>query len=261
MYGIAGSGQPVVFLHGWALGSRAYKRALKRLVNLGARVYAPALPGFGGTAELDEEHRSFAGYARFIASFLDEVGVGEPVILVGHSFGGAVAIQFASDSAERVKALVLIDAIGGPAWLTPGGFARSLGDRSVLGWGLRFPVDLWAVARLPAMLRAMLEDLVPNLIGNPRALWRAGAMVRSMDLSAELAEVKRRGLPVVAVWGEGDRVIPKASFDALCDAIGVEGRVVPGSHGWLIADPDAFGTMMTNVVSAAAGAATEDSSP
>ena len=51
-YGVAGSGLPVLFVHGWALGQHAYKRALKRLVHLGCRVYAPALPGFGGSAAL-----------------------------------------------------------------------------------------------------------------------------------------------------------------------------------------------------------------
>ena len=51
-YGVAGHGLPVLFLHGWGLGIRAYKRSLKRLVRLGCRVVAPAMPEFGGTAGL-----------------------------------------------------------------------------------------------------------------------------------------------------------------------------------------------------------------
>ena len=53
------------------------------------------------------------------------------------------------------------------------------------------------------------------------------------------------------LWGESDRIIPKASFDALCAAIGSEGEVVTGNHSWLLADPDAFGEVMTNVVGVA----------
>src|SRR5437763_14759577 len=106
LYGEAGDGLPVLFLHGWALGQHAYKRALKRLVQLGCRVYAPALPGFGGTPELPGEQLSFAGYARWVGAFLDAVGVTEPVFLVGHSFGGGVAIQAAHDLGTRVRYLV-----------------------------------------------------------------------------------------------------------------------------------------------------------
>ncbi|TMM16241.1 MAG: alpha/beta hydrolase [Actinobacteria bacterium] len=113
-YGVAGTGRPVVFLHGWALGQHAYKRALKRIVNLGYRVYAPALPGFGGTADLPPESVSFAGYAEWLHDWLAALSVDQPVSLVGHSFGGGVAIELAHDHPERVSSLVLVDAVGHP---------------------------------------------------------------------------------------------------------------------------------------------------
>ena len=92
---------------------------------------------------------------------------------------------------------------------------------------------------------------LPNLLRNPRAMWRVAQVARTADLTAELEELKRRRLPVVVLWGENDRIIPKSSFDALCRAIGSEGEVVAGNHSWLLADPDAFGEVMTNVVSVA----------
>src|SRR5207245_1941550 len=58
-------------------------------------------------------------------------------------------------------------------------------------------------------------------------------------------------LPVVVLWGDKDTIIPRASFDALCAAIGSEGAVVAGKHSWLLADPDAFGEVMTNAVAVA----------
>src|SRR3954454_1387104 len=102
MYGVAGDGIPVLFLHGWGLGQHTYKRVLKRLVHLGCPVFAPAMPGFGGTADLPEPHLSFAGYAPWVDEFLRSVNVTEPVFLVGHSFGGGVAIKLAHDHPERV---------------------------------------------------------------------------------------------------------------------------------------------------------------
>src|SRR3954447_24928629 len=47
MYGVAGDGIPLLFLHGWGLGQHTYKRTLKRLVQLGCRVFAPLSPGWG----------------------------------------------------------------------------------------------------------------------------------------------------------------------------------------------------------------------
>src|SRR5947209_269870 len=93
LYGVAGEGLPVLFLHGWGLGQHSYKRALRRLVQLGCKVYAPALPGFGGTGDLASRAFSFAGYAAWVNAFLTAVAVEEPVFLVGHSFGGGVAIK------------------------------------------------------------------------------------------------------------------------------------------------------------------------
>ena len=53
------------------------------------------------------------------------------------------------------------------------------------------------------------------------------------------------------MWGDKDKIIPRASFDALCTAIGSPGEVVTGTHSWLLADPDAFGEVMTNVMGVA----------
>src|SRR5271166_5115077 len=62
LYGEAGSGPPVLFLHGWGLDHKAYKRALSRLVRAGVHVYAPALPGFGGTPALRDGPTGLADY-------------------------------------------------------------------------------------------------------------------------------------------------------------------------------------------------------
>src|SRR5437016_13698195 len=88
VYGVAGRGLPVLFLHGWGLGQHTYKRTLKRLVHLGCQVFAPALPGFGGSADLPDRKLTFAAYAGWVDDFLDAVDVSEPAFVVGHSFGG-----------------------------------------------------------------------------------------------------------------------------------------------------------------------------
>ncbi|MEA3076893.1 MAG: hypothetical protein QOF60_1801 [Actinomycetota bacterium] len=240
LYGQAGEGLPLLFLHGWALGQHAYKRSLKRLVHMGCRVYAPALPGFGGTADLPGDAFSLDGYAAWVGAFLDAVGVDEPVFLVGHSFGGAVAIQVAHAKPKRVRTLVLVNSVGG-----------AMAERPIWDWGIHFPADILPLPRITRVLPVILEDALPNLIRNPRAIWRVGQLARSADLTEELEDLRRRRVPVVVLWGEQDRIIPRASFDALCAAIGSSGEVVSGNHSWLLADPDSFGEVMTNIVEVA----------
>jgi len=112
-YGEAGTGAPAVFLHGWGLDHKVYKRALSRLVRAGLHVYAPALPGFGGTAALPAASSSLKGYGDWVAAFVDAVGVADPVLVMGHSFGGGVAIELSHDHPRLVRALVLINSVGG----------------------------------------------------------------------------------------------------------------------------------------------------
>lgn len=262
LYGVAGEGIPVVFIHGWGLGQHAYKRALKRLVHLGCKVWAPALPGFGGTDELPSRLFSLKGYAEWLDGFMTAVKIDEPVFLVGHSFGGGVAIQTAHDFAERVRSLVLVNSIGGSAWRTNGSVVRSMAERPLWDWGIHFPSDILPFPQVTKVLPVILEDALPNLIRNPLSLWKVGQLARRADLTRELEELKARGLPITVLWGEGDHIIPKPSFDALCAAIGAEGEVVAGNHSWLLADPDSFAEVMTNVVSVAQVArALEDDEP
>lgn len=253
-YGVAGEGMPVLFLHGWGLGQHAYKRALKRLVNLGCRVYAPAMPSFGGTADLPAESLSLEGYAAWVASFLDAVGLTEPAFVIGHSFGGGVSVQLAHDFGDRVSYLVLINSVGGSSWLATGSRVRSMAERPLWDWLVRLPADLMLGRGLSGMASAVLEDALPNVLHNPIGLWRAGQIARRADLTSELSDLKAAGMPVVALWGDRDSVIPRASFDALCAAIGSTGEVVHGRHSWLLADPDSFGEVMANSLAVARAA-------
>jgi pimeloyl-ACP methyl ester carboxylesterase len=225
-YGTAGEGLAVVFLHGWALGQRSYRRALKRLVQLGCRVYAPALPGFGGTPNLPDA-LTFDGYAN-----------------------GGVAIKLAHDHPDRVRYLVLINSVGGTTW-SFANLTRAVTSRPPWTWPFRTPEELLPLRYFSRVMPIIMEDALPNLLRNPLGLLNVLNLVRRADLVAELEELRRRELPVVVLWGDQDTVIPKASFAALCRAIGKEGEVVEGRHSWLLADPDAFGSILTNSIAVA----------
>lgn len=253
-YGEAGDGMPVLFFHGWALGQHAYKRALKRLVRQGCHVLAPALPGFGGSRRLAGLAPGLGEYAAWASEFLDAVGVDEPVLAIGHSFGGAVAAQLAHDFPERVAFLTLVNSIGGAPWTRSGDKVRLMAERPLWDWAVHFPKDILAGRGALSTVKAILEDAVPNLLANPVGVWHASIVARQADLAAELGALRQRQVPVLVLWGEGDGIIPRASFEALCEAIGVAGKVVPGGHSWMLADPERFGEALAATVAAALAA-------
>lgn len=250
-YGEAGDadGPTVLFLHGWALGHHAYKRPLSRLVALGCHVYAPALPGFGGTPDIAHP-AEFRSYAEWTAAFCDAVGITDKAYVVGHSFGGGVTIQFAHDHPDRVRSIVLVNAVGGGAW-SHGSKIHHIANRPMWDWGIHFHRDLPAIQHLRKVLPVMAEDAIPNIIRNPLAIWRIGHLARTADLVDELEELKRRAVPVTVVWGRKDTIVPRASFDAICRAVGASGTVINGNHSWLLEDPDTFAEVVTNVTGVA----------
>ena len=248
-YGVAGDGPLVVFLHGWGLSHRTYRHGLELLVGHGVRVLAPALPGFAGTASLPEDALTLQGYAEWVAAFLEEYGVDEPVTLIGHSFGGGVALHAAHLRPDLVGRLVLVNSIGGSVWSNRGELPVPMADRPMWDWGLHIAAHALSVRSFTRVMPVIAADAVPNFVLHPTTLWKVGRLARDANLAAELEELKERGLPVVIVWGRDDTVIPWACAESLAVALGKSEVVtVPGNHSWLLADPTRFAEVITNVI-------------
>lgn len=252
-YSVAGEGLPVVLLHGWALAQHTYRDVIETIAAQGCQVIAPAMPGFGGTADLPGAAFSLRGYAHWVADLLDSLDIEEPAVIVGHSFGGGVAVRFAHDYRARVRSLVLVNSIGGSSWRS-GRTLHSITERPLWDWGLHFPGDIWPLRQATRVLPVVVEDLLPNLVRNPRAIVKVANLARRADVRTELEALRDSGLSISIIWGKRDGIIPRESFEALCVASGVEGTVVEGSHSWLLADPKQFGEVITNDVRVAQAA-------
>ncbi len=239
-YGATGRGPAALFLHGWGLRPNAYRRPIRAMSAAGCRVYAPSLPGFGGTPELDYDRRTFAGYATWVGRFLDAVGVHEAALVAGHSFGGGVATAFTYEQPWRVSTLLLANAIGSPTWALFPNEVRTMVQRPMWDWGRHLSTDLLHSPRHLRMLPSLLEDFIPNLLQNPLGMFRTGEFIRRADLVGEVRSVARWGIPVTVAWSDRDGLVPRSAFDDLRHAAGVDGVVVDGAHSWLIADPDGF---------------------
>jgi pimeloyl-ACP methyl ester carboxylesterase len=256
-FGVAGPGPdgdqgapPVLFLHGWGLTAGAYSNGIQELARAGYRVLAPDLPGFGGTAGLGSRTTTFPGYAAWVESFLHEAGVSGPVRLVGHSFGGGVAACTARLLDRRARHLVLVNAVGGGAWMADAeGRVRGISERPWWQWGLYFPGDLLDPNGFVTLPR-VLGGAVPNFVRNPRAVVSVANLARTADLGQELSHLRRRGVRVSVLWSERDRIVPRANFEAMCQLLSVEGRVVRGTHAWMLGEPRRFARVVAELLAA-----------
>ncbi len=245
-YATGGRGLPVLFLHGWGLDHRVYQRSLRRLTARNCRVIAPSLPGFGRTAGLPLHDQSLPAFAEWVDAFLDAIGIDEPVIVMGHSFGGGVATMLAHDHPHRVRHLVILNSVGDPDAIWSGVKRQGLGDmcRSIIDpvLGTLSPSPRGARARHAQ--RAFLE----NAGRDPIRVATTALVAVSADLRREMARLAADDLPVTVLWSDRDGVIPMSAFDTFCSTFGAEGQVVRGGHSWLLASPDAFGDVLENMI-------------
>ena len=224
-------GEPVwaVNVHGYLAGGSMYWRESTRLAAaFGWRVVNPSLPGFGGSSAMAEGTLSLGGLADGLARLLDHLGAGRVVVL-GHSFGGAVAVRFARDHGDRVLGLVYRDGAGTPSWRR---------RRNVLGLLGAAVADLpdFAFGRPRSTLAALLPDARRNLrrIGD---VLPVAEVLFTTDLRADVEALAADGVPMLAVWGRLDRLSPARTAREFAAHAGVEPLWVAGGHSWMLARP------------------------
>src|SRR3712207_6269478 len=108
-YLIAGTGTPLVLLHGAGDNALDWRWVMPDLAAT-HRVYAPDLPGSPDSARPNADY-SPAFFERFVAAFVDALDIGRATF-VGNSLGGLVALRLALSEPARVTALVLVDSAG-----------------------------------------------------------------------------------------------------------------------------------------------------
>ena len=224
----------LLFLHGWGLTPACYLDGILRLTAAGVRVVAPCLPGFGGSDGLPLARIDLPGYALRIARLLEVLGENGPVFVVGHSFGGGVALQLATDRPDLVRSLMLVNSVGGA------------GPRaSWAGWvaGALCELDPPAAARCaPSVLRAFL----PNAVRRPLTLALTARLALTAALGEQAQALVAGGLPVLFVWGDRDRLIARG---ALADVVAqLPAEVVRGRHAWLLDEPEQFAELLRNAL-------------
>ncbi|MGQ0560995.1 MAG: alpha/beta fold hydrolase [Gemmatimonadota bacterium] len=193
----AGSGPPVILLHGLAGSSRWWRYVMPALADH-FTTYAPDLVGFGRSrgmpATLDET-------AALVAEWLEACGL-ERAHLIGHSMGGQIAIHLAARHSARVDRLVLVSAAGIPRPVSLAHAARFLAEL--------VPPRAWSA---PHFLPRIAFDA---LRAGPRSLARATASILRDDVRPLLPLVRARTL---LVWGGLDPLTPLRAGEVMAQGI------------------------------------------
>jgi pimeloyl-ACP methyl ester carboxylesterase len=254
----AGSGAPVILLHGFPESSRAWRRQLPALAAAGFRAIAPDMRGYGRS----DKPRGIQAYAveRLVEDVVGLVRAAgaERVRLVGHDWGGVVAWYVAMWHPEIVERLVIINAPH------PAIFRRELrkGDQLARSWYVGFfqlpRIPEWAIGRrgFAVLERIFRHDpLRPgaytddDIRGYKEDAARPGALTAMLNYYRATRFSRPASVPVRAptllVWGVHDRALSERN------TVGLE-RWVPdlrieridASH-WVMADaPDRLNELL-----------------
>lgn len=242
-----GTGQPIVFVHGFLANGRLWDRTAS-LLAAGNRCILPDWPlGSHSEALSDGAERTPRGVARMISEFLADLDL-DDVTIVGNDSGGAISQILVTEMPGRIGRLVLTncdcfenfppDRFKVMATLTRPRFAYSL-----LAHSLRLP----AIRRSPfaygSLMSGPAEDELLRSFTEPqlhdagvrRDAWEffGSADVRDTLGAAKLMPELR--IPVLLAWGTADRLFPVGDAQRLAELI-PDARVVeiPGAAGFVM---------------------------
>lgn len=184
VYEEAGSGEPLVLIHGLSGSTRWWAKNIEALGRC-FHVYSIDLVGFGESRGTHPFVLSEA--AGRLAAWMDQLGI-ERANIVGHSMGGFIAAELAADFPDRIARLVLVDA-------------------AVLPFGYGY------LRHLTGLLRALGYTPLSFLPVLATDAWRAGPMavlkaareLLTADIRPKLSLIDA---PTLLVWGEYDTVVP-----------------------------------------------------
>ena len=239
-----GAGPAVVLLHGYVGdGATTWRRQLDALSDE-FTVVAWDAPGAGGSSDPPESF-GMAGYSDCLAGLITGLGLERP-ILVGLSFGGALAIDFARRYPDIPTALVLASAYAGWAGSLPADVADNR-LRQALTLADVTPEQFRATL-LPTMFTDgtapdVLDDFGASMLAFHPAGFRAMALASAEDLRDALPHVR---VPTLLVYGDKDLRAPLEVAHRLHAEIPDSRLVVlPGvGHVCNVEAPDEFSTVV-----------------
>ncbi len=237
-----GSGEAVLFLHGWGSECSVFRPFLDSLAGR-CRAVALDMPGFGGSGEPPSAW-DVDGYADFVLRFLAQKEI-RRAILIGHSFGGRVAIKLAAragagNAGLEIPKMILVDSAGIRPKKPPAARARQFVYKAIRNVLSPAPVKRLFPGALERWRRAHASADYCNATPRMREV-----LVKTVneDLTPCLSRIV---CPTLLVWGANDRATPLADAKIMEELIPGSGLVaLPGAgHYSFLDQPYAFGRVL-----------------
>jgi pimeloyl-ACP methyl ester carboxylesterase len=255
---VCGRGVPIVLIHGYSAEGMLYAQTLSRIVTSGFKVVAIDVANHGGTQGLPTGGANFEEYTKLLGRVVDELGI-DKAVYMGHSMGGRLVTELAAREPERALAVILLDAIVGEPWdrivavsrinpfLLAGVGAVLLADSVSTVPFVRDPTQALKFGRLVA-------PMMVSHAKNPLHLLGPGvSILRSRSSKWMLEKLGREGVPVVAIHGDRDIVVPLATARSAAKLSGGMVVVVEGGrHSWLLKDPETLPAILREMFEAPA---------
>ena len=214
-----GDGEVILLLHGMAGSSQTWRPVIRPLSRK-YRVVAPDLPGHGNSTKPRSDY-SLGAFAALLRDLCDELGITRATV-VGHSLGGGIAMQFSYQHPDYCQRLILIDSggLGPDVGLTlrmlslPGAelIMPIIAPQKVLNAGER----IWSWFHRSGMSAPRGEEIwrsyssladAPTRQAFLRTL-RSAVDYRGQAVSALSKLDSKKDLPIMAIWGDQDTIIP-----------------------------------------------------
>jgi len=232
----------LVFLHGWGQSGDIWRGQLEHFSRT-RQVLAPNLPGHGGAGALPP--------AEWPANLEGRLPDG-PMILVGWSLGGMLAVRIAYTRPHRLRGIVLVAST--PRFCTAPGWAHGIPESELIKFShslrkdrdrtlsryfhLMLQGEELTVARLRSLERRWKTEPPPA----DEALHAGLELLRSLDLRREIPTLE---LPVLLIHGCMDAVVPLQASRYLARHLPHASlRILPGGHIPHITRPDDFNQIL-----------------
>lgn len=230
-YFVAGEGRPLLFLHGGGVRAMTYRKNLELLAQR-FYVIAPDIPPFGASS-MPPTVWDFNDYAKYFSAFLDSLSL-EGVTVVGHSYGGGIALCLGERSA-RVGRLVVIDAAGVSQ--------HPLGS-FMYQYFIRKSFHNLLQKNFSVFVRLHV-DFISNILRKLPYVFHGVRMVFYAMQPRYNESIARIAVPTLILWGEGDEIFPIATAQHLHELIkNSELRLVPGNHDWCLFRPEQLQSLL-----------------
>lgn len=234
-----GTGTPIIMVHGIAASLHDWDDLIPDLTKNGYASYALDLLGHGDSPKLASRAYRMEWLFEHFEHWVRSLRLTEPAILIGHSLGGYLALEYARRVSAWTRGLILINPFYSISQL-PLLLRRTYRHPSLSGlvtgslpeWVFRIVVDITSVSMghssgalhaLPERIRAQTAldytRTAPGVYNIPNT---------GEDLSDHLQSISR---PALVVWGERDQTLAPSSFHKLVESMPhATGRSIRAGH-------------------------------